>query len=301
MGHILFFLYIFLLAAGSTGTAAVGLLHHRFRKPLTRYMVWVNAALLGALFLNIISYYTEALMALPQLAVGFRYTLSLLCGFMIYGGIALAAAQLPGVRRLPLFLAALGVALIIVVRLGLVLRGSAAQITLFRFPSTLLISLYLFYLGFLLFRFSPPLQEETLDRLVRRLGAFTLIFAVGSTLFYFFRPRIPVLAEIPISLDYLFYFVWSLISLSGLLGYLKRPAIIDEQRGLSPAFLRQYSLTPREEEIITIIGRGKSNQEIADELGVSFTTVRTHVYNIFRKTGVKNRGELIRLAGGFRE
>jgi DNA-binding CsgD family transcriptional regulator len=34
---------------------------------------------------------------------------------------------------------------------------------------------------------------------------------------------------------------------------------------------------------------------------VSFTTARTHIYNIFRKTDAKTRVELLRIVTGFRE
>ena len=39
--------------------------------------------------------------------------------------------------------------------------------------------------------------------------------------------------------------------------------------------------------------QGKSNKEIAEELFLSESTVKTHIYNIFRKMDVKNRIEVI--------
>lgn len=55
----------------------------------------------------------------------------------------------------------------------------------------------------------------------------------------------------------------------------------------------RYKLTPREHEFIELIYKGKSNREIADMLFVSESTVKTHIYNIFRKMNVKNRVEVI--------
>lgn len=52
-------------------------------------------------------------------------------------------------------------------------------------------------------------------------------------------------------------------------------------------------LTKREQEIVQLIRQGKSNGEIASELFISETTVKKHVSNIFEKTGVKRREELI--------
>ncbi|MBO8164626.1 MAG: response regulator transcription factor [Brevibacillus sp.] len=48
-------------------------------------------------------------------------------------------------------------------------------------------------------------------------------------------------------------------------------------------------LTPRELEVLRLIGQGKSNQEIADELIIGIKTVKTHVSNILSKLGVEDR------------
>lgn len=51
----------------------------------------------------------------------------------------------------------------------------------------------------------------------------------------------------------------------------------------------EYKLTPREKEFIELIYSGKSNKEIAEILFLSESTVKTHIYNIFRKMDVKSR------------
>ena len=48
-------------------------------------------------------------------------------------------------------------------------------------------------------------------------------------------------------------------------------------------------LTPREVEVLRLIARGRSNQEIATELVISINTVTNHVKNILGKTGCDNR------------
>ncbi|HWC30669.1 MAG TPA: alpha/beta fold hydrolase [Dehalococcoidia bacterium] len=50
-------------------------------------------------------------------------------------------------------------------------------------------------------------------------------------------------------------------------------------------------LTPREVEVLRLIAAGRSNQEIAQELVISFNTVTNHVKNILGKTGCSNRTE----------
>ncbi len=50
-------------------------------------------------------------------------------------------------------------------------------------------------------------------------------------------------------------------------------------------------LTPREVDVIRLLAIGKSNQEIAQDLVISFNTVTNHVKNILGKTGCSNRTE----------
>jgi len=57
-----------------------------------------------------------------------------------------------------------------------------------------------------------------------------------------------------------------------------------------------YKLTKREVEIFGYLVRGRSLAHIQKQLSVSYSTVNTHVANIYRKLGVHNRQELIDLS-----
>lgn len=52
------------------------------------------------------------------------------------------------------------------------------------------------------------------------------------------------------------------------------------------------TLTDREEDVLPLVVAGLSNQEIADRLHLSITTVKTHVANLMDKVGVRNRVQL---------
>jgi DNA-binding NarL/FixJ family response regulator len=55
-------------------------------------------------------------------------------------------------------------------------------------------------------------------------------------------------------------------------------------------------LTTRETEVLVLIAEGLTNQEIARRLHVSTATVKTHINNLFAKTGLKDRAQAVRYA-----
>lgn len=58
--------------------------------------------------------------------------------------------------------------------------------------------------------------------------------------------------------------------------------------------VNENALTPKEETIIKLIARGKSNKDIAEELFISINTIKTHRKNINSKLNVNSTGELIK-------
>ena len=53
------------------------------------------------------------------------------------------------------------------------------------------------------------------------------------------------------------------------------------------------ALTDREREVLVLIARGKSNQELARELTISLDTVKSHIRHVFTKLGVRNRAQAV--------
>ena len=58
----------------------------------------------------------------------------------------------------------------------------------------------------------------------------------------------------------------------------------------------RVQLTPRELGTLRLMADGKSNKEIANELGISERTVKTHLGHLFEKLGVTSRTEAVKIA-----
>jgi DNA-binding NarL/FixJ family response regulator len=55
-------------------------------------------------------------------------------------------------------------------------------------------------------------------------------------------------------------------------------------------------LTPREQQVLRSVFEGLTNKEIAYQIGVSLSSVKATLQSLFEKTGVRTRGQLVRIA-----
>ncbi|MGK3986719.1 response regulator transcription factor [Sorangium sp. So ce136] len=68
-------------------------------------------------------------------------------------------------------------------------------------------------------------------------------------------------------------------------------AFADSRRDLPRAQPRE-ALTDREEEVLLTVARGRTNAEIAEELHISLSTVKSHIASLMTKLGARNRVEI---------
>ena len=56
--------------------------------------------------------------------------------------------------------------------------------------------------------------------------------------------------------------------------------------------LNEYGFTNREKEVAALLLKGLKYTEISDTLFISIKTVKTHIYNIYQKTGARDKMDL---------
>ena len=86
--------------------------------------------------------------------------------------------------------------------------------------------------------------------------------------------------------------IWAGIKLTG-----KKQAPATPHPPPSPeAAMLKLGITPRELEVLQLMEKGHSNQEIADRLFVSLNTVKTHISNVLSKLQAERRTQAIQRA-----
>ncbi len=125
-----------------------------------------------------------------------------------------------------------------------------------------------------------------------------LLFATvgyGESLSGFFFPLISLVSVRTTESNFIFssipYALYGVFIVYYFLRYYFSPPVVAE--GPSEEFLSKYAITEREREIISKVIQGKSNADIASDLVISLATVKTHLHNIYTKTGVDSRYDLL--------
>lgn len=306
--HFLFFFYILLLSSGFAGITFTILLVKRLKEPVLSWMLAVISMFTVWLLLSLVGYYMELMSFSPVFSDSYFGGITFILGILIYIGICFSLFSVyPGISRVWAYLAASPLIL-------LYLYAAAAVLLSSRFPglssvprsvmlpfSVAATGIFLTFTGFVFLKGSTGAAQDTMRFLLRWLGRLLLIFVPVSL----FLTAVGLTIELTDSptelLNYLVFFIWNILSVMAFIRYLAKPAALIDEGKVSESFIKTFGISPREAEVVDLISHGLSNKEIASALHVSFTTARTHVYNIFRKTNASSRVELLRIVSGYRE
>ena len=174
-----------------------------------------------------------------------------------------------------------------------------------------LLILYLLILGFINYK---NIKDKMMKLIVKILGLITIsIYPIMVYQLITINKNSLDIGSIDITLV-LFYIWWNLVMLGFLLWYFiniikNKNMFVNESLNNNSIDLKNIenenneikkelkeeiiNLTKREKQILSYLLSGKTNKEVALILDISLNTVNNHVANIYDKSGVKNRVELV--------
>ena len=132
-------------------------------------------------------------------------------------------------------------------------------------------------------RSKPGIKIKHRER-IERITAITVLTLLPLFLFleYYFQTNVPITMIV--------FFI--ILASSKFLDDLNRLSLLKDQNELKPSQSKNFGLTQREQEVAALLVKGSTYAKIGEELFISMPTVKSHVSNIYRKVGVKNKMEL---------
>jgi DNA-binding CsgD family transcriptional regulator len=152
------------------------------------------------------------------------------------------------------------------------------------------------YCAVLLYRglrsIDPPLMRSLIRTLLIYLGVFAPI-AVAQLILQDVPGSPPFIHDWPLE-ELLYYVGFVVIALVYLARYFLGQGI-ESAVSSDGKLLQRFGISKREADIISMMIKGYSNRSIGEKLFISASTVKNHIYHIYRKTGVDNKIQLFNL------
>jgi DNA-binding CsgD family transcriptional regulator len=152
------------------------------------------------------------------------------------------------------------------------------------------------YCAVLLYRGLAAIEPPLLRSLIRSFLIYLAVFAPIAVAQL-------VLQDIPSSPSFihdwpleqlLYYLGFVIIALLYMSRFFLGPTA-DDPIHLEGGTLERFGISKREADIISMMIKGYTNRSIGEKLFISASTVKNHVYHIYRKTGVDNKIQLLNL------
>lgn len=186
-----------------------------------------------------------------------------------------------------------GLVLIRIARFGETRFEIIKQVVLITYSA---ISAITFIYGLIQMLFIRRVFTDAKERVSIRIFSLVYLFIIGSTIasanLSFISRWIELIFIMLLFVSHLIPILILNIHLDRF--YIEPSITIDFQKSVEEC-AEKFGISGREKEVIELICKGKSNQDISDSLFISLQTVKDHIHRIYIKTGVKNRVQLSNL------
>jgi DNA-binding CsgD family transcriptional regulator len=127
--------------------------------------------------------------------------------------------------------------------------------------------------------------------------AFGLFYLAGFLLFILIALFPKDVRMLGVSIVYLLMNIWPLVWINAVyMPAVRRDQLLLTDDDAVGRIAEDYALSNREREILGLLLQGKTYKDIEAALFISINTVRNHVHNLYKKTGVGSRSRLVHLA-----
>jgi DNA-binding CsgD family transcriptional regulator len=298
--HLQLVISVLLLSTGVGGITVATIFWHRVRTEILLITIVQTTLFALGLMVSIGLFYLREIVSSPLDFGRIAGYINGILVLLLYGGLYVLVQRATSIRPL---LPSLGGLLVGALYLTFAFAGPSVAVLrswmINNQQAVTLISVgvasaFLAVCGFALWKRATP-DKEVVGPLLRTIGGMLLLYATLSVVLS--AVLVPLRASIDPTaiLNFVLFVGWNAVLIGSFVRYLTSPVDILEDGEVPEEMLERYGISPREADVIRYVSRGLSNKEIADELSVSFTTIRTHLYNIFRKTGAASRVELLRI------
>jgi len=156
----------------------------------------------------------------------------------------------------------------------------------------LFLILSIIYSMIFIFFTKPQILIQKREKTERIIAAIVLFVLAVTILFFLTYPIKDILTIAEQKGTYSLALICIILSLSKLPDDIKKLSRHEVQVEIHENKLQQFSISQREHEVILLLIKGKAYKEIASDLFISLSTVKSHVSNIYKKMDVRNRLEL---------
>lgn len=278
-------IYVFAFATGSMNICLSVIFHIRKNYPWTKYYLVFQISITFILIIYALMLYADVFLEAYSPVIRIVYTA------LLYANIAFLIYFIPYFTTWVITIPWSVPARIVFISLSVAfVTISTLELTIGPISSFRAILMGLFF-GVFAFNIGVLIKNLKLikDKDARTISTAFIILSSLMVPFILIDTfiRIEGLATLPI-----YYFWISLIILIYLVNYFVK---IPESTGMviDGRMVERFRITGREREIIEQIRQGLTSKEIADELDISVNTVNNHIANIYAKTEVRSRIDLL--------
>jgi DNA-binding CsgD family transcriptional regulator len=300
MTHVLFFFYLLAFSFGFSGLVVAGLAYLKTReKTYIRYVLFMSFFTLSLLMLLLFGYFKANQGSNSERSFHLLLAAMYYLRFFILSGVLLSSIyfvhSLLGLAMpKPLKAAYWTIGLIpsAAILASLAFKPYPTQPTFLYFTLIFLIPLAMLYMEALILRRlrrAPSILHQTIAK-----GFLVLALAFQPLLCLQYSGEILRFLRSSLFLEFGLYAAWNGMMIVVLWKYVFRKLVVAPTE-LSESFAAHYGITEAEGRVIGYVLRNYGNKQIAYDLGIAEQTVKTHLYNAYRKCGVNNRLGLVTL------